>query len=116
MQREPRDGGADLDAVFAAGQSGNFPAPYLTIDELDRLNDRCLKADRIICNLEAFEIVGEFDHARIDLSLYSDEPVQKIKPWAERLTAFHARVRETVEDARREPNRVMFTVWLDWER
>ncbi|MES2833335.1 MAG: hypothetical protein V4707_01360 [Pseudomonadota bacterium] len=115
MKREPRDGGADLDAVFAAGQSGDFPAPYLTIDDLELLNDRCLKAGRIICNIEGLEIEGEFDHVRIDLSLFSDEPIQKIERWSDRLAAFHVRVREIIEDARIESNPVMFIVWISGE-
>ena len=113
VAREPRDGGADLDAVFVAGFSGNSPQPYLTIDELDQLNDRCLKAGRIIRNIEALEIESELDHARIDLGLFSDEPIQKIQQWADRLPAFHTRVRAIIEDARLETNRIMFIVWLD---
>ena len=111
---EARDGGADIDAIFAKGLSGYGKAPYLTTDDLLALSKRCLAADRIICNIEAFEIDGEYDVARIELGRYGETPEQKLGTWAERAQASDRVVGEIVKEALREPNRIMFAVWLDW--
>jgi hypothetical protein len=51
MGKEPRDGGADVEAVYAQGQSGNYPNPYLTPQNLRDLLDRCQGGDKLICNI-----------------------------------------------------------------
>ena len=114
MSREPRDGGADVTAVFEAGLSGYFPSPYLTSDDLLALSALCAAADRVICNVEAFEIDGQHDVMRSDLSLYGETADQKQKPWPIRAADSHKFVVQLVGEARLETNPIMFCVWLDW--
>jgi len=114
MNKEPRDGGADVAAVFDAGKSGPYPSPYLTGDDLLALSALCVPARRVICNIEAFEVIGEDDVARTDLSLYGETPDQKQKPWPVRAADSHTFVVNLVAEARLEANPVMFGVWLDW--
>ena len=111
---EARDGGADIEAVFANGLSGDGKSPYLTTDDLLALSERCLAVHRVICNIEAFEIDGEYDVARLDLSLHGETPEQKREPWVKRAHDSHQFIVNLIEDALKEPNRVMFAVWLDW--
>ena len=113
MANEPRDGGADIEAVFEAGQSGPYPAPYLTTLELFELSALCLGAGHVICNIEAFEIAGEFDVMRSDLSLYGETSEQILEPWPTRAEDSHTFVSALVEDARKEINPIMFSVWMD---
>lgn len=114
MSKEPRDGGADVAAVFDFGRSGPFPSPYLTSDDLLALSRLCVAAARVICNIEAFEIIGEDDVARTDLSLYGETADQKQKPWPLRAADSHKFVANLVTEARLEANPVMFSVWLNW--
>ena len=112
MPREPRDGGADVGAVFQAGFSGNFPHPYLTLDDLIALSDRCLAEDRVICTIEAFEIDGEHDVLRLEHS-YAERAGQKEKPWSERARDAHGFISSLAEHIRAEINPIMFVVWID---
>ncbi|KAK0329740.1 hypothetical protein LTR94_035538, partial [Friedmanniomyces endolithicus] len=84
MLNEPRDGGADIAAVYASGLSGYHPSPYLTPDDLKALSELCLRGARVISNIEAYEIDGEVDVPRFDLSLYGEDATQKLKSWPER--------------------------------
>lgn len=84
MRKEPRDGGADVEAVYLAGLSGDYPSPYLTPGDLKALSDRCLAGIRVISNIEAYELDGAADVARFDLSLYGEDATQKSKSWPER--------------------------------
>lgn len=68
MANEPRNEGADVGAVYMTGFSGNYPSPYLTPHDLKALSDMCLLGGKVICNIEAFEIDGESDALRPDLS------------------------------------------------
>ncbi|WP_420479588.1 hypothetical protein [Brevundimonas sp. FT23028] len=111
---EARDGGADIEAVFRNGLSGYGKAPYLTTNDLLALSERCLGADRVICNIEAFEIDGEHDVARLDLSLHGETPDQKLESWSVRAQDSHRLVGDLVRTALQETNPVMFAVWLDW--
>ena len=113
MPQEPRDGGADVGAVFEAGFSGNFPYPYLTIDDLCALAERCLASGRVISNIEAFEIDGDHDVPRLDLG-YGERAGQQDKPWSERARDSHQFISGMVECARDERNPIMFVVWMDW--
>ena len=85
MGKEPRDGGADVEAVYVRGQSGNYPNPYLTPQDLRGLLDRCQGGDKLICNIEAYEIDGEFDIPRIDLGLYAGGVSEQVRQWDERV-------------------------------
>lgn len=114
MSKEPRDGGADVAAVFHAGRSGEYPSPYLTGDDLLALSALCVDADRVICTVEAFEISGEYDLARTDLSLYGETADQKQKSWPVRAAESHRFIVNLVVVTRLEANPVMFGVWLDW--
>ena len=113
--KQPRDGGADVEAVFSAGLSGYHPSPYLKPNELKALSDLCLKGSRVICNIEAFEIDGEFDVARLDLSLYGEDAVQKSKSWSERAAHSAILIEHLLAKVAAEQNPIMFQVWLDWE-
>ncbi|WP_165185339.1 hypothetical protein [Caulobacter soli] len=115
MTLEPRDGGADVEAIYAAGLSGYYPNAYLTKADLQALSDHCLRGKRVICNIEAFEIDGEFDIARPDLSLYGEDPSQKAKSWSDRASDSASFVALLLDEVAKEQNRVMFQVWLDWD-
>lgn len=114
MGAEPRDGGADVEAVYAAGFSGNYPSPYLTPDDLKALSERCLQGAKVICNIEAFEIDGEYDTLRTDLSFFGEDPAQKLKSWPERAAVSATDIARLLADVAKEKNPIMFVVWLDW--
>jgi len=114
FRKEPRDGGADVPAVFAAGLSGYYPAPYLTSDDLLKLSSLCRKADRVIAFIEAYEITLEHDVPRLDLGLYGETTDQKLKSWSERAEDSHTFVCDLLTVVKGEPNPIMFGVWLDW--
>jgi len=115
MHKEPRDGGADVEAVYVAGLSGYYPSPYLTPDDLKALSDRCLTGIRVISNIEAYELDGEFDVARCDLSLYGEDATQRLKSWPERASDSVMFIDQLLRDVAKEKNPIMFQVWLDWE-
>ena len=112
--KEPRDGGADVEAVYADGLSGYYPSPYLTPNELKALSDLCLKGTRVICNIEAFEIDGESDIPRLDLGLYGEDSIEKSKSWPERAADSAKFIEYFLAEVAKEPNPIMFQVWLDW--
>lgn len=113
MAREPRDRGANIEEVFENGHSGSYPSPYLSGDDLRRLLARCQGTDKLICNIEAYEIDGEFDAPRIDLGLYAGSSAEQLKPWGDRVAATTEFIERLIEDAAREQNPIMFVVWLD---
>lgn len=113
MGREPRDGGADIEAVYTNGLSGGYPSPYLTAADLKALSDRCLRGGRVICSIEAFEIVEEFDVLRVDLSLLGEDAHQKAKLWSEPATDSASFVQLLIDDVAKEANPMVFQVWLD---
>ena len=116
MGAEPRDGGADVEAVYRTGFSGNYPSPYLTPRDLKVLSELCLRGEKVICNIEAFEIDGEFDVPRIDLGVYGEDLEQKLNSWRDRASASAAIVNELLLSVSKEANPIMFVVWLDWAR
>lgn len=111
----PRDGGADVEAVFSAGLSGSYPSPYLNTTDLKALSELCLERSRVIRNIEAFEIDGEFDVSRLDLGLYGEDPAQRSKSWAERAANSATVIEHLLAEVCKERNPIMFQVWLDWE-
>jgi hypothetical protein len=113
MGKEPRDGGADVEAVYARGQSGNYPDPYLTPQDLRDLLDRCQGGDKLICNIEAYEIDGEFDIPRIDLGLYAGGVSELVRRWDERLAETTDFIESLLDAVAEEQNPIMFIVWLD---
>jgi len=113
MGQEPRDGGADVEAVYANGQSGNYPHPYLTLRDLKHLLERCHEGNKLIRNIEAYEIDGEFDTLRVDLSLFAGGVSEQIRPWHERVAETTEVIGSLIADAAKEQNRIMFIVWLD---
>ncbi len=116
MHKEPRDGRADVEAVYVAGLSGYYPRPYLTPEDLKALSDRCLTGMRVISNIEAYELDGEADIARFDLSLYGEDATQKLKSWPERASDSVTFIEQLPLDVTKEKNRIMFQVWLDWDQ
>jgi hypothetical protein len=114
MAREPRDGGADIDAVYASGVSGNYPNPYLTPTDLRSLSHRCLQSGRVISNVETYEIRGEFDVPRVELSFYGGDAEGRSKTWSERAAESAEFVEWLLGEIAAEPNPIMFQVWLDW--
>lgn len=115
MGKEPRDGGADVEAVYRAGLSGYYPDPYLTPADLRALSALCIEGERVICNIEAYEIDGEFDVPRPDLGLYGEDASQRSMSWPQRALDSASFIRLLLDDVAKEPNPVMFQVWLDWE-
>lgn len=113
MGREPRDGGADVEAIYAQGQSGNYPNPYLTPKDLRALLDRCQGGGKLICNIEVYEIDGEFDKPRIDLGLYAGGVSEQAREWVERVAETTAFIESLLDDVAEEQNPIMFMVWLD---
>jgi hypothetical protein len=113
MGKEPRDGGADVEAVYARGKSGNYPNPYLTPQDLRDLLDRCQGGGKLICNIEAYEIDGEFDKPRIDLGFYAGGVSEQMRQWDERVAEAAEFVESLLDDVAEEPNPIMFIVWLD---
>ncbi len=113
MSREPRDGGADVGAVYANGQSGEYPTPYLTPRDLRDLLDRCHGGEKLICNIEAFEIDGEWDKPRIDLGLYAGGASEQRRHWDDRVAEMTEAIENLLTRAANEQNRIMFIVWLD---
>lgn len=116
MHKEPRDGGADVEAVYVAGLSGYYPSPYLTPSDLKALSDRCLTGARVISNIEAYELDGGVDVARFDLSLYGEDATQKLKSWPERAFDSVTFIEQLLLDVAKEKNGIMFQVWLDWDQ
>ena len=112
--KQPRDGGADVETVYADGLSGYYPRPYLTANELKALSDLCLKGARVICNIEAFEIEDESDVPRFDLSLYGEDEVQQSKSWPDRAADSAKLIEYLLAEVAKESNPIMFQVWLDW--
>lgn len=113
MSKEPRDGGADVGAVYANGVSGNYPSPYLTQQDLRDLLDRCRGGNKLICNIEAYEIDGEFDRPRTDLGLYAGGVSEQMRQWDERVAETTEKIEDILADAAKEQNQIMFSVWLD---
>jgi len=113
MGKEPRDGGADVEAVYASGQSGSYPNPYLTPQDLERLLERCRDGDKLICNIEAYEIDGEFDKPRVDLGLYAGGVSEQMRRWDERVSETTEFIEGLLGEAAKEQNPIMFMVWLD---
>ena len=111
MGRDPRDGGADVEAVYARGQSGNYP--YLTPKDLRDLLNRCQGGGKLICNIEAYEIDGEFDKFRYDLGLYAGGVSEQARQWEERVAETNEFIESLLDDVAKEKNPIMFIVWLD---
>ncbi|MBU1324119.1 MAG: hypothetical protein KJ676_02660 [Alphaproteobacteria bacterium] len=80
---------------------------------MQRLLDLCRGTNKLICNIEAYEIDGEFDSPRIDLGLYAGSQAEQLKPWDERVSATTAFIERLIEDTAEEQNPIMFIVWLD---
>ena len=113
MDKDPRDGGADVEAVYARGQSGNYPNPYLTPQDLRDLLDRCQGGGKLICNIEAYEIDGELDKPRIDLGLYAGGVAESVRQWDERVAETTEFIESLLDAVAEEQNPIMFIVWLD---
>lgn len=103
-----------MEAVYLSGFSGNYPSPYLTPDDLKTLSDRCLQGAKVICNIEAFEIDGEYDDLRPDLSFFGEDPAEKLKSWPERAARSASDIERLLADVAKKKNPIMFVVWLVW--
>lgn len=103
-----------MEAVYATGFSGNYPSPYLTPDDLKALSERCLRGERVISSIEAFEIDGEYDTPRPDLSFFGEDPAEKLKSWPERAAVSASDIARLLAGVAKEKNPIMFVVWLDW--
>ena len=111
---EPRDGGADVPAVFVAGLSGYYPSPYLTESDLLELSALCRQSGRVVSFIEAHEILPEHDLPRLDLSLFGETDDQKLKSWPDRAEDSHTFVLGLLAAIQDEKRPIMFSVWLDW--
>jgi hypothetical protein len=104
---------ADIQAVFRAGESGCWPEPYLTPEQLLELAEICVEHDRVICNVEAWLITNDAEIARPDLGYWEDDADRDL-PGPARARKSHAETQAIVADARHAGGKVMFQVWLDW--
>jgi hypothetical protein len=111
--RETRS--ADVVAVFQAGKSGPFPNPLLTETQLLELSNLCLKSNRVVHTLEAFEITDDAETLRMEFSLLNDPPGGWADTWPERARRSHDEIAKLVAEVHAQLDRVMFEVWLDWE-
>jgi len=77
------------------------------------LLDRCQGGGKLICNIEAYEIDGEFDKPRIDLGLYAGGLSESVRQWDERVAETTEFIESLLDAVAEEQNPIMFIVWLD---
>lgn len=105
-------GALDLPKAFDLGQTGKG-CTVPNIDQLLRLADYAATRGAIISNVEVFELRGEFEYARIDLSIYGWEPEQRDLPFADKTALATQRLGWLVEDVAKEGVQFLYLAWLD---
>jgi hypothetical protein len=95
--------------MLRAAQSGagaRVDAP----EELMQLMEYAASRGQLICNLETFEVAGEFETPRIDLSIYGVREAPGPRHETPLARACEE-IRRVVTDIRTEGMRTVFQVW-----
>ena len=69
--------------------------------------------DAVVCNLETYEVRGEYEIPRIDLSIYQGGAEERALPQVDRVALSEEALRETLTAIEQEGIRCVFQVWAD---
>jgi hypothetical protein len=101
-----------LAAAFQASQSGRG----FRLLDAEQLRDFAVYTrtqEAVVCNVETFEVTGEYTIARIDLSIYQGGVDMQMLPAAERVALSEEAVRDVLAAIEREGISCVFQVWAD---
>jgi hypothetical protein len=102
-----------VNSTFIRGQSGPWPNPYLTPEQLLALSDLCIGRDRAIHTIEAFAISPDSDQAVLEFSCLEDP----VDGWAATAAGRAVQSRQEIEAllarVSRQDRTIRFEVWLD---
>ena len=73
----------------------------------------CLRANRIIHSMEAWEVSPGAHTLCMEFSILSDPPGGWPDTSAERARRSHEEILQIVEEVRSQPKHIVFDVWLD---
>jgi hypothetical protein len=105
-------GALDLPAAFEAGHTGKG-CTVPNIGQLTRLAAYAQTRGAVISNVEVFELGGEFEYPRVDISIYGWEPDERDLGFADKAALAAKRLGWLVEDVAKAPCQFMFLAWLD---
>jgi hypothetical protein len=105
-------GALDLSQAFEDAQTGRG-CRIPNVGQLTRLADYAATREMVICNVEVFELSGEFELPRIDIGIYGWEPEERDLPAAERAVIGRRRLADLMEDVAAETCQFVFLAWLD---
>jgi hypothetical protein len=101
-----------LEDAFANSQSGKG----VRLAEVEHLRDfasytRTRAA--VVCNVETFEVRGDYEISRSDLSIYQGGAEEQALPQAERVVLSEEALQEVLAAIEQEGIRCVFQVWAD---
>jgi hypothetical protein len=105
-------GAPQLEAAFRGSQSGKG----FRLEGVDQLRDFAgytRTRGAVVCNVETFEFRGEWEVARIDLSIYQGDAEHQALPINQRMALADETLREIFADIEREGIGCVFQVWAD---
>jgi hypothetical protein len=105
-------GALRLPEAFGAAQTGRG-CRVPNAGQLTRLAEFAAARGMVISNVEVFELSGEFELPRVDISIYGWEPEERDLPPAERAAIGNRRLAELMEDLAVESCQFIFLAWLD---
>lgn len=105
-------GALRLSEAFESAQTGRG-CRIPNVDQLARLAEFAAARDMVISNVEVFELSGEFELPRVDISIYGWEPEERNLSSAERAAIGKRRLTELMEDLAAETCQFVFLAWLD---
>jgi hypothetical protein len=109
---EYQTGDIDLEACFAASQTGKG-CPLGDIASLKRFADYVRPRNAVVCNLETFEVRGEDQVMRMDLSIYAGGLEDQRLPSEERIRNSLEALSEVTREMQAEGCGFVFIVWSD---
>lgn len=103
---------AQLQAALENSQSGKG----IRLDDVGQLKDfsaYALGRGAVVCNVETFEIRGDFEIMRVDLSIFDGGDEEQAMPSADRIVLSQEALQEVLAAIGQEGICCVFQVWSD---